>query len=141
MAWVPYAYTLRLISRKPSCMVLPPMAEGSPIFRISFSFSFSKPICLRLRRISFPGLVSRKNAVRAGTILANRVAAAAPPAPSSKPTINRGSNTRFSRIPPRFRNMGRTVSPWAWWMAENRFTINKKGISQITTRRYTRLCL
>ena len=85
--------------------------------------------------MSFSGLHKSIKATVAGTAFAKSVANAAPAVPISRMIIKNGSRNRFSVMPPRFNNIGLTVSPCAWCTAENMFTIYKNGISQMTTRR------
>ena len=94
-------------------MVLPPIAVGSPTFRIIPSFSLCSCIYLRFRQMSFSGLHKSINATVAGTAFAKSVANAAPAVPISSMIIKNGSRNRFSVMPPRFNNIGLTVSPCA----------------------------
>ena len=94
-------------------MVLPPIAVGRPICRIIFNFSRSKRILWMSRCTGLLLRLKRRKATVAGTILANRVASAAPAVPMFHVIMSSGSRIIFNRIPPRFKNIGRTVSPCA----------------------------
>lgn len=93
--------------------MLPPIAVGSPILKISESFFFSKTNPLKLIRTSWDGRVSAINPMIALGILANRVANAAPAIPYLNTIRNKGSNKRLTDTPKTLRSIGFTVSPCA----------------------------